>query len=70
MKFIKFNDDMYINAVIVQGIVIKEIDGAFWVQAGVASPYPINLAHFETRDEARQEYRLFDACRLNLIRYR
>ena len=54
MKLIKINDDMYINAAIIQGIVINEIDGSFWVQAGVDSPDPINLAPFETRNEARQ----------------
>ena len=53
MKFIKINEDMYINATEIQGFVINEVDGAFWVQAGVDDPNPINIAPFETREPAR-----------------
>lgn len=54
MKFIKLNEDMYINAKEIQGFVINEIDGAFWIQAGVADPNPINIAVFETRKAAQK----------------
>ncbi len=53
MKFIKINEDMYISVKEIQGFVVREVDGAFWVQAGVDSPDPINLAPFETRKAAR-----------------
>ena len=53
MKFIKISEDMYINVQEIQGFVVREVDGAFWVQAGVDSPDPINLAPFETREAAR-----------------
>ena len=53
MKFIKINEDMYINATEIQGFVINEVGGAFWAQAGVDSPDPIYLIPFETREAAR-----------------
>ena len=49
MKFIKINEDMYINVKEIQGFAVHEVDGAYWVQAGVAGPAPINLAPFKTR---------------------
>ena len=64
MKFIKINEDMYINATEIQGFVINEVDGAFWAQAGVDSPDPINLASFETR-EAAQKYLAKLVAKLN-----
>lgn len=56
MKFIKLNEDMYINAKKIQGFAVNEVDGAYWVQAGVNSPDPINLAPFpfETRKAAQK----------------
>ena len=54
MKFIKINEDMYISVKEIQGFAVHEVDGgAFWVEAGVNSPDPINLAPFETREAAR-----------------
>lgn len=64
MKFIKINEDMYINATEIQGFVINEVDGVFWVQAGVDSPDPINLAPFETR-KAAQKYLAELVAKLN-----
>lgn len=54
MKFIKINEDMYINVQEIQGFVVREVDGAFWIQAGVNSPDPVNLALFETRNAAQK----------------
>lgn len=64
MKFIKINEDMYINVKEIQGFVINEIDGAFWIQAGVADPNPINIAVFETR-KAAQKYLAELVAKLN-----
>lgn len=64
MKFIKINEDMYISATIIQGFVVNEVDGAYWVQAGVADPAPINLASFKTR-KAAQKYLAELVAKLN-----
>ena len=64
MKFIKINDDMYISAKEIQGFVVGEVDGAFWIQAGVADPNPINIAVFETR-KAAQKYLAELVAKLN-----